>query len=134
MICLTMEMCQRITDIVVNTAMKDGGKPVAVAICDHTGTLVSLIKMDGTPLRSIHFARHKAYTAVRMQTRTADFLARLTQENLDIRFFCDPDLTPLPGGTPIIDGDGSVIGAVGISGRASQQDQDLADTAAVFGG
>lgn len=133
MICLTMDMCRHITDSIVNQALRDGGKPVAVAICDYTGTLVSLVKMDGVPLRSVHFARHKAYTAARMQTRTADFLARLEQESLDIRFFCDQDLTPLPGGAPIMDAAGSVIGSVGVSGRASEEDQLLADAGALRG-
>ncbi|WP_371376171.1 heme-binding protein [Sporomusa aerivorans] len=127
---LTMELCRQIISGVVQKAAADGGKPVAVAVCDQEGFLVGLLKMDGIPTRCVHFARHKAYTAARMQTTTAAFQDRLLEENLDIHFFCDPDLTPLPGGAPIYAEDGSVIGSVGISGRPSAEDQQLAVRAA----
>lgn len=127
---LNMERCRRIVDFVVGTAAADGGSPVAVAVCDGEGFLVALQKMDGTPTRVAYLARRKAYTAARMQAATGDFQARLEREKLDIRFFCDPRLTPLPGGAPIRDADGRVIGAVGISGRPSPDDQALANRAA----
>lgn len=127
---LTMRLCEQIINGVVNTAATDGGSPVAVVVCDQEGFLVGLMKMDGAPTRCVHFARHKAYTAARMQTTTAAFQDRLQQERLDISYFCDPDLTPLPGGAPIVAGDGTVIGSVGISGRPSIEDQQLAIKAA----
>jgi uncharacterized protein GlcG (DUF336 family) len=65
-----------------------------------------------------------------MQARTGDFLARLKREHLDICYFCDPDLTPLPGATPLVNKDGDIIGSVGISGRPSEQDQSMADDVA----
>ncbi len=127
---LTMAICQQIINRVVEKTAADGGRPVAVAVCDQEGFLVALLKMDGVPTRCVHFARHKAYTAARMQTRTDAFYDRLQQENLDISYFCDPVLTPLPGGAPIVTEDGTVIGSVGISGRPSSEDQQLAIMAA----
>ena len=130
MSCLTMDMCQEMMNWIINTVKDDGGKPVAISICDQSGSVVALIKMDGVPARSAHLAQHKAYTAARMQTTTESFMARLNRENLELTFFCDPKLTPFPGGSPIIAYDGSVIGAVGISGRTSEEDQCLASYAA----
>ncbi|HWR44695.1 heme-binding protein [Sporomusa sp.] len=127
---LTMNMCQQMINWIVQKVKQDGGKPVAIAICDHDGSLIALLKMDDVPARSVHFARHKAYTAARMQTRTDAFLARLHQEQLDISYFCDTNLTPLPGGAPIVASDGTVLGSVGISGRPSEEDQQLANVAA----
>lgn len=121
-----MEMCQKMMNWIVSTVKEDGGKPVAISICDASGAVVALLKMDGVPARVVHLAQHKAYTAVRMQTTTDSFMARLEREKLDIAFFCDPKLTPFPGGAPIIASDGNVIGAVGISGRSSEEDQQLA--------
>lgn len=127
---LTMKQCREITDWVTDITGKDGGLPVAVAICDGEGFLLSLVKMDGVPTKSVHFAQHKAYTAARMQTATDAFLARLQKENLDIQYFCDPKLAALPGGAPIYTPDGRLIGSVGISGRPSEEDQKLANAAA----
>jgi len=127
---LTMKQCRQITDWVTDSTGKDGGQPVAVAICDGEGFLLSLVKMDGVPTKSVHFAQHKAYTAARMQTATDAFLARLQKENLDIQYFCDPNLAALPGGAPVYTPDGRVIGSVGISGRPSEEDQKLANAAA----
>lgn len=129
---LTMNMCQQIINGVVQQGQQDGGKPIAIAICDQEGALVALLKMDGVPMRCVHFAQHKAYTAARMQTTTVAFFARLRQEQLDISYFCDAKLTPLPGGAPIMTAGGKVLGSVGISGRPSEEDQQLANMAARF--
>lgn len=127
---LTMDIYQEMLKWIVNTVRADGGKPVAISVCDQDGSLAALIKMDGVPARSVNLAQHKAYTAARMQTTTESFMARLHREKLDIAFFCDPKLTPFPGGAPIKTIDGRIIGAVGISGRASEEDQQLASVAA----
>lgn len=129
---LGMERCRRIVDFVTTAAAADGGSPVAVAVCDREGFLVALQKMDGTPTRVAYLARRKAYTAARMQAATGDFHARLAREQLDIRWFCDERLTPLPGGAPIFGDGGRVIGSVGISGRPSADDQELANRAAAL--
>lgn len=130
MSCLTMNMCQEMINRIIHTVQEDGGSPVAVSICDQAGSLLALIKMDGAPARSVHLARHKAYTAARMQTTTEAFMARLATEKIDIAYFCDPKLTPFPGGAPVRKADGSIIGAVGVSGRKSEEDQQLASAAA----
>lgn len=130
MTALTMKQCRAITDWIIDTTGKDGGQPVAIAICDGEGFLLSLVKMDEVPTKSVHFAQHKAYTAARMQTATDAFLARLQREQLDIQYFCDPKLAALPGGAPIYAPSGKLVGSVGISGRPSQEDQELANAAA----
>lgn len=127
---LTMDMCQQMIKSIVSTVQEDGGKPVAIAICDDSSSLVALLKMDNVAARVVHLAQHKAYTAVRMQVATASFMARIDSEKLDIAYFCDPKLTPFPGGAPIIDSEGRIIGGVGISGRSSEEDQYLASAIA----
>jgi uncharacterized protein GlcG (DUF336 family) len=129
---LSLATCRRLTDWVVDTASSDGGKPVAIAICDSAGFLIGLTTMDGVPVRSAHFAQHKAYTAARMQAASGDFGARIKREETDISYYCDPKLTGLPGGAPIVTADGRVIGAIGISGRPSDDDQRLANAAAAL--
>lgn len=133
MACLTMAMCQEIMNWIIDTVRDDAGKPVAVAILNQKGTVVASVKMDGAPDRCVHLAKHKAYTAFRMETTSESFGARLEREKLEIAFFCDPKLTAFPGGAPILAADGEVIGAVGISGRPSEEDQELASYAVKLG-
>ena len=44
----------------------------------------------------------------------------------------DPQMTYLPGGTPIFTADGDLIGAIGVSGWAMEEDQMLADEAVEY--
>lgn len=127
---LTMDIYKAMLNWIVDTVKGDGGKPVAISVCDRDGSLVALIKMDGVPSRSVSLSQHKAYTAARMQTTTEAFMERIHKEKIEIAYFCDPKLTPFPGGAPIKTLDGNIIGAIGISGRASEEDQRLANYAA----
>lgn len=127
---LTMKHYQQIINRVIAQVEADGGQPVAIAVCDGHGVLTALMTMDNVPVRCAHQARHKAYTAARMQATTASFQERLKREEVDIRWYCDPDLTLFPGGAPIVAADGTVLGAVGISGRPSEEDQKIANRVA----
>lgn len=127
---LTTDIVYRIINQLIDEAKQDGGAPISVAVCSQDGSLAGFLRMDGAPVRTGHLARHKAYTAAVMQARTIDFQARLKRENVQINWYCDPGLTPLPGAAPILNKDGKVIGSVGISGRPSEQDQAMADDAA----
>jgi uncharacterized protein GlcG (DUF336 family) len=127
---LTTDIVYRILNQVLDEAKHDGGAPISVAVCDRDGSLAGFLKMDGAAARTGHLARHKAYTAARMQARTTDFLTRIKRENVDISYYCDPDLTPLPGGAPLVNKEGNIIGSVGISGRPSEQDQAMVDDVA----
>jgi len=109
---------------------KFGGRPVCVSVCDSYGALLAFCRMDGAPLRSINIAQQKAYTSVRMSSDTTAFKQRLANEGLTTRDFCDPLLTPLPGGQPITDLHGTILGGIGISGLKPEEDADLAKTVA----
>jgi glc operon protein GlcG len=89
--------------------------------------------MDDAPVRSIQLAHQKAYTSTRMGVTTEEFLARLRREEIPISYFCDPLLTALPGGAVLSDAQGSVIGAIGVSGLTPAEDQAVADELARFG-
>lgn len=127
---ITMKLAQQMVNKVVETALTDGGQPVCACVCDAEGVLVAFIRMDKTASRICRNAQLKAYTAAKMQARTEDFLSRMKRENLELNFFCDSQLMPFPGGAPLLDEQGNVVGAIGVSGRASEEDQQLADMCA----
>jgi glc operon protein GlcG len=100
----------------------------SIAVVDAGGHLIALQRLDNTFAASADIAVGKARTAVlfKKPTRVFEDLVnggRTTMVAL-------PDFTPLQGGVPLM-ADGQVVGAVGVSGAASaQQDEDIANAAA----
>lgn len=119
---------QHIVERLVSEAKEKFGKPICAAVCDSHGFLIAFARADGGPVRSIALSQQKAYTCARIGTSTAAFLERLRRENIEIGYFCDPLLTALPGGALLHDAEGRAIGAVGVSGLAPHEDQQLADS------
>ena len=108
----------------VEMASQDGAQPVCFTVVDASGALIYLYRMDGAPERLINIAVGKAYTAARMGVSTAMFRQRLLNEQLSLADFLDDKFTSLPGGLPLFDGE-RLIGAVGVSGRALEDDMAL---------
>jgi glc operon protein GlcG len=129
---LSLDQSRRLVDLAIERATENFARPVCVAVCDHTGALLAFARMDGAPLRSVAIAQGKAYSAARMGVTTQAVLERLHREQIDMAHFCDPLLTPLPGGSPLKDAHGTLVGAVGISGLAITEDQQLSDAVAAL--
>jgi glc operon protein GlcG len=106
------------------------GRPVCVSVTDERGALLAFTRMDGAPIRSVKLSEAKAYSAARLGVSTAAFHARLEREGIPAAYFADPMLTGLPGGAVICSESGATIGAIGISGLAPSEDQEIADAAA----
>lgn len=128
---MSMQLDRNKAQILVEKAIEKAAaeykRPICVAVCDAYGFLVAFNKMDGAPVRSIAISQGKAYTAARMGVNTDSFLARLHRENIPAIYFCDSQLTALPGGTVFKNADGVIFGAAGISGLAPQEDQEIAE-------
>ncbi len=124
---LTLSQATNCIRIAMEKAAASYSRPICVAVCDAAGFLIAFQRMDGAPLRSIAIAQGKAYSASRMQVSTDALLARLERENIPVSYFCDDKITALPGGSVLKDADGAIIGAAGISGLTSAEDQEIAD-------
>jgi len=100
----------------------------AIAVVDDGGNLVYLVRIDRTFPAGAAVAIDKARTAAafRMQTRNLEDAVK----NGRLSLVAVSEMTPLAGGIPIVI-DGQIVGAVGVSGAASaQQDEELAKAAA----
>ncbi|MFO1319342.1 MAG: heme-binding protein [Burkholderiales bacterium] len=124
---LTLDHAQSLLARALEKATQDYQRPVCVAIVDAQGFLTAFARMTGAPVRSIQISQGKAYTASRMGVTTTAFLARLHKEQIQASDFCDPGFTSLPGGSPLKNADGKMIGAIGISGLAAAEDQAITD-------
>ena len=97
----------------------------AVAVVDAHGELVAFLKTDGCPLASIDNAIHKAFTAAREQVPSGEVGRRSREEDFPMSNFGDLRYTGWGGGLPVTV-EGSVVGAVGVSGLSEAEDIALA--------
>lgn len=124
---LTLGLARDLIDQAMAYATQHFKKPVCVSVCDASGLLLAFVRMEGAPVRSVAISQGKAYSAARMGVTTQAVLERLHREGLQIGHFCDPQLTALPGGSPLKDRDGALRGAIGVSGLTSAEDQQVTD-------
>ncbi len=94
------------------------GLAVAIAIVDSGGHLVSFRRMDGVGTAIVDVAIGKAYTAASMRqpSRNLEGWAASSAGPLAI-----PGIMPFGGGVPI-EIDGRIVGGIGVSGEATEDD------------
>jgi len=105
-------------------------KSVVVAVADPHGELIAFARMDGAPISSIRIAANKAWTAARERKTTREIgeKVRHPEKGHDIAYYGDRRFVGWGGGIPIWK-DGSVAGAVAVSGLSSREDIELATLA-----
>jgi uncharacterized protein GlcG (DUF336 family) len=122
---VTIETANKLIAKAIAQANTDYHRPICVAVCDGHGDLLAFARMAGAPARSIAISQGKAYSAARLGVNTDTFLDRLHREQIHASDFCDPRITSLPGGAVFKSTSGAVIGAVGVSGLKSEEDQAI---------
>jgi uncharacterized protein GlcG (DUF336 family) len=125
---INLETAKKATAAAVAEAQKNNWK-MAVAIVDPGGHLVYFEKMDGTQTGSVALAIEKANTAALFRRPTKVFQDGVTAGGEGIRLLRLTGAIPIDGGVPII-ADGKLIGAIGISGGAGEQDGQVAKAGA----
>ena len=99
---------------------------VAIAILDAGANLILFQKIDDTQLGSVAIAIGKAKTAVHFK-RPSRAIEEIISGGRHA-FIALEGVTPLQGGLPVM-ADGKLIGAVGVSGVMSSQDEQVAQAA-----
>jgi glc operon protein GlcG len=103
------------------------GQAAVIAVADAHGELIGLLRLDGAPFASILIAANKAWTAARERkpTRELGQSARDPDTGFDMAYFGDPRYIGWGGGLPV-QVNGSVVGAVAVSGLPEAEDMELA--------
>jgi len=109
----------------VRALLEQSGQGAAVAVVDRHGELMAFLRTDGCRLPSIQIAINKAYTATREEIPSKVLGERAAEEGFPLTNFGEMRYVSWGGGVPITV-DGSVIGAVGVSGLPEAQDMELA--------
>ncbi|MEJ2175993.1 MAG: heme-binding protein [bacterium] len=123
---LALDAAATIIDSAITLRRKEGVLPLAVAVLDAGGNLVAFQREDGCGVLRYDIACGKARAALGMGMST-----RLIRDRLGSRVgflaalaaASDGRFIPVPGGVLILDAAGTAIGAVGISGDASDKDE-----------
>lgn len=109
------------------TKAKELGTLMNIAIVDAGANLIAFVHMDNAWLGSIDIAQKKARTARFFNMPTGD-IGKLSQPggalyNIE---HSNGGLITFPGGIPIKNSNGAVIGAIGVSGDSVQNDHLVA--------
>lgn len=108
------------------TEATDLGVQVVVSVTDPAGHPVAMTRMDGSPMLSIDVAAAKAWTVAAFGHPTAWWADLLSSEpGLSALGGASERFMPVPGGVPLM-ADGSIVGAVGVSGATAEQDDRIA--------
>lgn len=123
---LSAEQAQTALSAAVAKAKEIGAK-MDIAIVDAGGNLKAFLRMDGAWLGSIDIAVKKAKTARFFDMNTGE-IGKLSQPggplfNIE---HSNGGLITFPGGVPLKTSDGTVIGAIGVSGDTVEKDHTVA--------
>jgi glc operon protein GlcG len=119
---LTLDDCRKISAAAEADA-KTNNWNVCIAILDDGGHLLHAIRMDGATPANARIAVEKARTAAETRRSSAMWEERVKAGRLSMLRM--PGVLPVQGGLPIVI-DGECIGAVGVSGVQSHEDEQIA--------
>lgn len=125
---LTLEGAKKVVAAAVAEAKRVNAPGGSIAVVDEGGNLLAMERLDGSFAASASISIGKARTAALFKKPTKVFedaikAGRTSMVTLGADL---PNFTPLQGGVPL-EWEGKVVGAIGVSGAASaQQDEELA--------
>jgi uncharacterized protein GlcG (DUF336 family) len=122
----------------VEAALKkaeETGTQMCIAVVDSGATLKAFERMDGAWVGSIDIAIKKARTACFFGLPTGA-IGELSQPGKSLYGIehSNEGLITFPGGLPIVDQDGVLIGAIGVSGSSVENDHIVAEAGATVCG
>jgi uncharacterized protein GlcG (DUF336 family) len=123
---LTLEAAERIVSAAKSKAAELNTK-MDVAVVDAGGNLKAFVRMDGAWLGSVDIAQRKARTARWFDMNTGE-IGKLSQPGGPLFGIehSNCGLITFPGGVPLKNAKGEVVGAIGVSGSTVENDHAVA--------
>jgi len=125
---LTLDVARKILDAALAKAIEKKLKPLVVTVLDARGCVKLSAAQDGTSLLRSEIAHGKAYGALAMGMGSRALFQRAQEQAYfvdAVNTLAQGRLVPVPGGVLIQSG-GALLGAVGISGDTSDNDEACA--------
>ncbi len=126
---LELDTANRIIAEVLAHARSAGLKPLTVTVLDAGGHVVAAQRQDGSSNARFEIAFGKANGALALGMGSRSLMARAEQQPYFITAAgaaVGGALIPVPGGVLVRSGNGDLIGAVGVSGDSSDNDETAA--------
>lgn len=127
---VTLEQANTVVAAAVAKAREIGAK-MDIAVVDAGANLKAFVRMDGAWLGSIDIAVRKARTARFFDMNTGE-IGKLSQPGGSLFGIehSNGGLISFPGGIPLRNKSGAVIGAIGVSGSTVENDHAVAEAGA----
>ena len=106
------------------------GVPMCVSVADESGNLIAFERMDGAKILSVDLSADKAFTAAVAKRPTHEYneMCQPGSPVFGIHTSSGGRFSIVGGGYPVVVR-GAVVGAVGLSGGAIEQDMECAEAA-----
>ena len=133
---LTLDQARGIVAAARAHGQEAGFKPLTVVVLDPGGHVLAVEREDGSSAKRFEVAYGKAHGAVSLGMGSRALMARAEQQPYFIAAVTHSvgALVPVPGGVLVRDAAGDLLGAVGISGDTSDNDEAAAVAGIEAGG
>lgn len=121
---ITLEAARKVV-VAATAEAKKQNLYMVFAVVDSGSNLVLLERADGAQLGSIRIAQAKAHTALDLRRPTKTLQENVAKGGDNLRFLSMPDVITVQGGELLV-ANGKIIGALGVSGGTSDQDEAVA--------
>ena len=126
---ITLSQARQVVDASLAKGRELGLKPLSVVVLDTRGSLVAALSEDGCAQLRPKVAHGKANAAIGLGMGTRALMNRAEQQAYFVQAVngvLGGDMVPVPGGVLIRTTEGELVGAVGISGDTSDNDEAAA--------
>jgi len=123
---LSLDVARKILDVALAKGVEKKLKPLVITILDARGCVKITAAQDGTSLLRGEIAHGKAYGALSLGMGSRAIFQRAQEQAYfvdAVNTLAQGRLVPVPGGVLIQDGSGNLLGAVGVSGDTSDNDE-----------
>lgn len=126
---VTLEAAQTILRVALEHCRAGNFKPMSIVVLDGRGAVKAAASEDNTSLKRFEVAHGKAFGALSLGMGSRSIFKRAKEQAFFVASVTNAvggALVPVPGGVLIRNEGGAVIGAVGISGDTSENDEAAA--------
>ncbi len=125
---ITLDQAKRVMAAAELEAAKNTWQ-VGITILDAGGNMVMFHKIDNAQLSAFSTSEGKARTAIEFKLPSKALDDAIAAGGAGMRLLALKDITPLQGGILVLV-DGRILGAIGVSGALSAQDEQVAKAGA----
>jgi uncharacterized protein GlcG (DUF336 family) len=123
---LSLDTARKILDAALAASTEKKLKPLVICVLDTRGCVKAQAAQDGTSLMRGEIAHGKAYGALALGMGSRAIFTRAQEQAYfvgAVNTLAQGRVIPVPGGVLFHDASGALLGAIGISGDTSDNDE-----------